>query len=330
MSAAPTVSVVVPTHDRLPMLVRGLGAVLGQRGVDLEVVVVDDGSSDRTSAVLRKRFADRVTVIRHPESRGVSAARNSGVARARGEYVAFLDDDDVWSPVKLERQVAQLRATGRGWVYSGMVSVDVELEILHGVRPERPEELAAALPIRNRLPVGPSNVVVRRDVLDAAAARGGAPFDLGLRYHADWDLWIRLAELGPPALVDHPDIGYVLHGANMGLGSMLAEVDVIERRYADLRRGRPVDRAHVHRWVAGAHLRAGRRSDAVRAYAAAVRHAPRDSLSRLLVALSSRDHSAKTQFRKAPDEQWRDEAERWLAPLRGPLADPSEQVDTDA
>lgn len=68
----------------------------------------------------------------------------------------------------------------------------------------------------------------------------------------------------------------------------------------------------------------------MRAYAAAVRHAPRDSLSRLLVALASRDHSAKTQFRKAPDEQWRDEAERWLAPLRGPLADPSEQADTDA
>ncbi len=314
-----TVSVVVPTHNRVSMLVRGLDTVLGQRGVDLEVVVVDDGSRDGTSEVLRERFADLVSVIRHPDARGVSAARNAGVARARGDFVAFLDDDDVWSPVKLERQLAQLRATGRGWAYSGMVSIDVDLRILHGVRPERPDELAAALPVRNRLPAGPSNVVVRRDVLDAAAARGGAAFDLGLRYHADWDLWIRLAELGPPALVDHPDIGYVLHGSNMGLGTMLAEVDVIERRYADLRRGRPVDRAHVHRWVAGAHLRAGRRSAATLAYAAAIRHAPRDSLARVLVALTSRDHSPATQFRKAPDEGWRVEAERWLAPLRSPL-----------
>jgi len=309
------------------MLLRGLGAVLGQRDVDLEVVIVDDGSSDGTIEAVRTRYGDRLVTVRHAEARGVSAARNAGISQASGEAIAFLDDDDVWSPDKLTRQLTALETSRRGWVYSGMVSVDSDLGILHGVRPERPDVLTADLPVRNRIPVGPSNVVVRRDLLDEAARVGGAPFDPGLRYHADWDLWIRLARLEQPAVVDHPDIGYVLHGANMGLGSMLAEVDVIERRYADLRWGRPVDRAHLYRWIADAHLRAGRPAAAVRAYASAIRHGPRDSLAKVAVVVTSRDHSAKAQFRRAPDPAWRDEAERWLAPLRGrlPAADGREE-----
>ena len=104
----PKVSVVIPTHNRAVLLHRAVESVLVQTYTDFEVIIVDDCSSDNTQEVIREFSDPRVYPIRHDINKGVAAARNTGIAHARGEYVAFLDDDDECTPDRLADQVRVL------------------------------------------------------------------------------------------------------------------------------------------------------------------------------------------------------------------------------
>jgi glycosyltransferase involved in cell wall biosynthesis len=190
------ISVVVPTHNRSALLAQTLRSVLWQRGVDLEVLVVDDGSTDDTAAVVAALGDPRVRIVRNEVAQGVAAARNRGAEEARGEWVTFLDDDDLWAPDKLARQLAAAQETGRSWVYVGEVRIDRHGRIIAATSPPAPERVAARLPHWNLVPGGCSSVMASRAALAVAG-----PFDTGLRNLADWDLWIRLGRTGPPARV---------------------------------------------------------------------------------------------------------------------------------
>ena len=223
--------------------------------------MVDDGSTDDTRAVAVA--ADpRVRVVRNSEPIGVSAARNRGVAAARAQWVAFCDDDDLWSPDKLVRQLEAAEHAGRDWAYAGDVNVDDTLRVLSGGPPPDPDAVVALLPRWNPLSSGGSNVIVRSRLL---AAVGG--FDPSLRRTEDWDLWIRVARTGPPAWVCEPLVAYRFHAGNVASapGEMVDEARVIAARH-----GIPVDVAAMHRRAAWAALRGGRRLLAVRHYARAV------------------------------------------------------------
>lgn len=113
-SAAPVVSVVVPVFNGAATLGRALGSVLAQSLQDLEVLVVDDGSSDSSLAVAERVGDPRVRCIRHDRNRGAAAARNTGILAARGRYVAFIDSDDQWLPDKLARQCSYLSEAAAG------------------------------------------------------------------------------------------------------------------------------------------------------------------------------------------------------------------------
>ena len=110
------VSVVVPTYERAEELPDTIDSVLAQTHEELELLVVDDASTDHTAEVVRSYDDPRVEYIRHEENRGGSAARNTGIEAAEGEYVAFLDSDDEWLPKKLERQLSLLRSRGSDWI----------------------------------------------------------------------------------------------------------------------------------------------------------------------------------------------------------------------
>ena len=113
-------SVIVCTRNRAVLLAQALSSVMGQTFGDFEIVAVDDASTDGTGDVLAAFAGQGLRVVRHRKRRGYVAAMNGGLAAARGEYVAFLDDDDLWLPEKLERQVEALDAAGPdvGWVYT--------------------------------------------------------------------------------------------------------------------------------------------------------------------------------------------------------------------
>ena len=109
MSAAPEISVVIPTLRRSTMLLRALKSVLAQTHRDIEIVVVVDGPDDETIAALRTVDDPRLRFVVNPRSMTAAGARNIGVAHAKGEWIAFLDDDDEWLPEKLEKQIAVAR-----------------------------------------------------------------------------------------------------------------------------------------------------------------------------------------------------------------------------
>jgi glycosyltransferase involved in cell wall biosynthesis len=300
----PLVSVVVPSHNRARLLRRTLRSILAQHLSDIEVVVVDDGSTDDTSSVAGA--ADpRVVVVRNAKPAGVSAARNRGIAAARGDWIAFCDDDDLWSPDKLARQLMAADQVGANWAYAGDVNVDERLRVLSGGPPPDPEAVVALLPRWNPLASGGSNVMVRSDVL---AAVGG--FDPALRRTEDWDLWIRIARRGPPACVREPLVAYRFHAGNVvsDPGEMVDEARQLAARY-----GIPVDVTAMHRRAAWAALRGGRRLLAVRYYARAIAGGDLRSLGRVSVALVHPAVGSDRLFSLlGRDPDWIAEAERWL------------------
>src|SRR6476659_2588711 len=129
-SDGPEISVVIPTRNRWSLLSRTLTGALEQIDVDHEVVVVDDGSTDETPLGLTDIGDPRLRVVRHESGRGLPAARNSGISAARGRWVAFLDDDDLWSPVKLRLVLDVAGEANADFAYSAGLVVDQANQVL--------------------------------------------------------------------------------------------------------------------------------------------------------------------------------------------------------
>ena len=228
----PEVTVVVPTHDRADLLPRLLRSALGQRDVELELVVVDDGSSDCTLQVLSRCHDPRLRVLRHDRARGVSAARNTGTQEARAGFVAWCDDDDVWAPDKLRLQLQSLRSTpGARWSNGGCVYVDISLRPSRIVRCPVAPDVARNLLRVNAVTGGGSGVLAERELV---LSLGG--FDTGLSMYADWDLYARLAHSAPLAVVDLPLVGYVEHAGGMSTRSQHLALEELRPLSRTLRR----------------------------------------------------------------------------------------------
>jgi glycosyltransferase involved in cell wall biosynthesis len=142
------VSVVVPTRNRSALLAMTLRSVLRQQDIDFEVIVVDEASTDDTRAVVAALDDTRVRVIRHEMPLGVSSARNRGAAEAVGDWLAFVDDDDLWAPDKLARQLQAAQSVDRDWAYAGSVNITDHNQIVYGRPPLSPEAVVACVILR--------------------------------------------------------------------------------------------------------------------------------------------------------------------------------------
>ena len=223
------VTVVVPTRDRLPLLRTTVASVLGQVGVSVEVVVVDDGGREPVTEQLLGGDP-RVRVLRNDASTGVSRARNRGIEHSRSRWTACLDDDDLWAPDKLRRQLAALStAGGSRWAMSGAAHVTGDGAVLRVLQPPPSGDVLERLLRSNCVPGGGSGVLVETALLQEV---GGFSPDLAVL--ADWDCWLRLAERSPAAAVDRPDVGYRQHLGSMAqdLTRSRAELDELARRHA--------------------------------------------------------------------------------------------------
>ena len=306
------ISVVVPTRNRCRLLATTLRSVLRQHDVDLEVIVVDEASTDDTQGVLATLDDARVRIIRHDIPCGVSTARNRGAAEARGEWVAFVDDDDLWAPDKLARQLHAAHATGRDWTYTGSVNIAERCQIVHGQLPLRPEEVVAALPRYNAIPGGGSNVVVRRTTLMRAGL-----FDTRLRNTEDWEMWIRLAKIGLPAWVCSPLLAYRVHPSNSSLD--IPEIVRGARLIEDLHHT-SADWGKLHRWLAESCLRAGHRRAALGHFARAALCNEAGNVARDLAHIARRRVKRRSSAPRPADgsvSTWIEEATRWLRELEG-------------
>lgn len=202
------VSVIIPAYNAAATLVRAIDSVRAQCGVNAEVIIIDDGSRDDTVAVARKeiRPGEQIVVHEMPVNSGASAARNAGIALARGEFLAFLDADDIWLPEKLTRQLAVIerdQAITLVSCNSQMVSTEgVPLKEGHINRP--PLDGADAwktLLVYNFLPT--PTVLTR-----TALVRELGGFDENLPVGEDLDLWIRLGIRGKIAVLPEILIRY--------------------------------------------------------------------------------------------------------------------------
>jgi len=300
----PAVSVVIATRGQAPFLPLALRSALRQRDADLEVVVVDDGLDPERRAWLGLLEDPRIRLVRHDQPRGVSAARNTGIASGAAEWVAFLDDDDLWSPEKLSRQLSEARFAGRAWVYTGAVAIDSRNRVLHIEPVFPPERLLELLPRLNVVPT--SNVLVHREALSDAG-----PFDTELRLTEDWDLYLRLARAGPPAFVPDHLVAFRTHPAQSSLdsGGLLSELERFEGRH-----GVETDRVAILRGAAWACLRAGHRRAALELYRQAIGQGDASSFARGVVALLPGPVRARILSRAAPgngqdvaaDQRWVD------------------------
>lgn len=277
MASEPEVTVVIPSRNRRDFLADALASALAQRDVALEVVVVDDASTDGTSQLLAEEFDPRLRMLRQPSRGGVAAARNEAIATARGAWLAFLDDDDLWAPTWLCTALDVAARHDAGVVYGSRLFLNERREPVAVSLTERPDTLAVRLRQINVFG-GPSAVIARTEIVRRA---GG--FDESLSALADWDLWLRLADLGHVAACADILVGYTVHMGNMHVTDArraLAE-------YRALRAKHPHDRGSFSelpllRWMADDNRRFGNRREAARLYLeAAVRHRSFPDLLRL-------------------------------------------------
>lgn len=252
------VSVILPTHTGGRLFEQALASALSQTWRELEVLVVDNGAGLNRTAV--EGFDPRVTVLVE-ETPGISQARNRALAVARGDYIAFLDHDDLWRPEKVARQVAALEAAPLAILaHTGGVIVDAEGREI-GTHPT--SRLSLERLRRFRADYIFSSVVVRRD---AAGSIGG--FRRELCYAQDIDYLLRLLELGPASYLPECLVSYRWHSASTSQALTRRRIAAgeclqIAAQQRALARLRCEPRAYVDAWVGTAIVRSNAARDAL-------------------------------------------------------------------
>lgn len=193
----PLVTVIIPTYNRGWIIQEAIDSVLDQDFNDYELIVVDDGSDDNTREILGA-YGKAIMILRQP-NRGVSAARNRGIAEAAGRLIAFLDSDDLWLPRKLTTQVKFFAENA-----DAVINQTQEIWIRNGVRvnPKKRHHKFSGMIFERSLAlclVSPSAVMIKKSLFDAV---GG--FDEDLPACEDYDLWLRISCRYPAHLIDFP------------------------------------------------------------------------------------------------------------------------------
>jgi len=212
----PLISIITPTYNRATSLPRALESIFDQTFKNWEIIIIDDGSTDTTQEILKK-FQEQnknVICIKHDKNKGVTAARNTGLHEAKGDYIAFLDSDDVWLPQKLEKQLEVFnRSPDIGLVYTGALFINekggeqrIKNATVEGYIYE--QEIAFN-------PIGsPSRVMVKREVFEKVGM-----FDENFSVLEDWEMWIRITKTYPVRSINEPLIHYFESADSMSINT---------------------------------------------------------------------------------------------------------------
>lgn len=228
------VSAIITTHNRADVLSRAIKSVQNQTYNNIELIVVSDGSTDGTDEFMKQFDLDaNVIYISYAPSRGGNYARNRGIMEAKGEYIAFLDDDDEWLPDKIQKQILKFNESKDiGLVYVGKNIIYPEQGIEYKSIPKDEFEYKKRILIDNYIGTT-SSVMVRHSIVKKC---GG--FDENLHALQDFDLWIRICQVSSSALISEPLINYYNH-VNNGQISDKTElyensISYIEAKYKSL------------------------------------------------------------------------------------------------
>ncbi len=209
----PKVSVIIPTYNRADFLSSCVNSVLKQTFEDYELIISDDASTDRTKQYVESISDPRVVYVCNKTNRGVAATRNSALKISRGDYIAFLDDDDEWLPEKLSFQVEKIEKSPSdiGGIYTGVSYLDLELgEITSVSDPHiRGNILNEILP-ENFLVT--SSLLLRKSCFEKAGL-----FDERFQFGEDFDMWIRIASYYKFDFIKEPLVKYAIHESKITL-----------------------------------------------------------------------------------------------------------------
>jgi glycosyltransferase involved in cell wall biosynthesis len=277
-----TVSVVLPAYNGDLFIAAAIDSALAQTIIPFEIIVVDDGSNDATESIVRS-YGDRVSYIRQ-QNKGTSGAYNTGIAAASGDYIAFLEQDDIWSPDKNSAQLAAFYGNDDlGMVFSPVCILKEELASKRSDIDEQSEEGEYSFEdffVRNRV-LNCSTVMIRRDVLKHV---GGFREDLKLAF--DYDLWLRIAAEFRVLCLSTPLATYRIHGNNQSKDDhdlLAAECSLgilqslVDKPGLPEKVGRAVVRERIsrlHREVAWEHARLGHRDEELQHLFATARVSP--------------------------------------------------------
>ncbi len=252
MSEAPRITGVIPVRDRAALVGRAIDSVLAQEGPSFELIVVDDGSTDATPAVL-SGYGERIVAVRQDPT-GRSAARNAGIERARGEWIAFLDSDDAWLPGKLARQLAYHEAHPEVAMSAhGLEKAHADGRIEQA--PPDPLDEDSYLSLADHFAFVPSAVMVRTD-----AAREVGGFDAHFDGTEDLDFALKVAARHPIAVIPDCLTRYHLHDAQTGRRRLAGGNARVLRAHLE-RQTDPARRARMRRKLARYLVSSAKRAD---------------------------------------------------------------------
>ena len=199
----PKVSIIIPTYNSANTIAETIASVQQQSITDYEIIVIDDGSQDNTIDVVKSIIEPRLKLFPY-QNGGVAIARNRGIDRATGEYIAFLDADDLWSPDKLASQIEALDRHPQAKVaYSWVSYMDEQGKALFSGTPFTYQGDVYPQLLQTNFLTNASNILVHRDVLNTVTG-----FNPQLAYTADWDFYLRLAKNFKFAVVPQYQIFY--------------------------------------------------------------------------------------------------------------------------
>jgi len=187
----PKISVVIPVHNGEKTIQETINSILDQTFTDFELIIINDGSSDRTVEIIGNNPDSRIKLYSYP-NKGLSASRNRGIQRSQGDYISFIDADDLWTKDKLASQYHALQATPTAAIaYSGTSRMDEHSKILYNIGLANLRgKVYSYLLLRDIVGSGSNPLIQRQAMLDLLATGG---FDESLKAAEDWDFWIKLS-----------------------------------------------------------------------------------------------------------------------------------------
>lgn len=206
-------SVVIPAYNRAMFIRQTIDSVLNQTYSNIELIIVDDGSTDQTRSILEE-YGDKIILMEHPGriNKGQSAAINLGLKQASGKYICILDSDDYWEPDKIEKQVSFLETNpGIGLVYGNGAAVDEKNNHLYDIYPDgHSEKNIPGSVLLDCYFLVPNNAMIRADVFNKTGF-----FDESLRSAQDHDMAIRISEVTKLAYIPDKIFNYRRHAASI-------------------------------------------------------------------------------------------------------------------